>query len=914
MPFGFRVRLVCFLALALAASPAFAAPGAATSTGPFLILGDDAHIADIDQLVYPGRDPRFILARTYYDLYASRDGGITWRSLLPHGSPFRPLNVLLDAADPEHFFAYGINPDGRAVLETRDGGRNWAFVATPDPDPPSFLAEFFADAHDARTLVVRREKGFFVEPEHWVSRNGGQTWSALPNPGRDNDLLGVDRGVAYFETKKYSLATGSFTDLPSLHMRSVRWLAFDRVRPNTLFVFDANYNFAKSEDGGLTFTHTLTAGSAAFGFSQSPANPSHLVAHGLRSYLHLSLDRGGSWSSDDIFGNYEATAFDPATGEVVMVGYTLDHPRRFTRRGTDGARRAMPTNALPEANIRMVWARGDQAYALSGNFLARDAEGMWQRRGLVEDGSWRCFNGAALAVSPADPQSMVMACGGDGVFYSRDGGYTWRHAATWPIGYHDFYQPELRIATGAGGTWLYTHFRADLGDGTSLYRSADFGATWEAVGEQLLEVAVHSDAARGVFAIHEDGSLRRYLPASGWQAIPSERNFRRQIFEGWDTALGHDPAHPETIYVVANGSFYRSPDFGATWETRSFFVDAFAGLFTGPVQYNPVSIASHLVIDPFDADHWLMPAEGYETHDGGRTFGLLATRTANSAAAFDPLAPGRFLAGSYGRGVLERTSELPACPGSGKTWCARDGRFQLTVDWQDPLGNRGRAVKVATGSEESGLFYFFDPNNWELLVKVLDGCGINQRFWLLAAGTTDVAYVLQVEDRWTGQIRHYANAAGQASPAVIDTDAFSGCGVAAPPGARPANSAAPSAASLVPEAGGETRLELVGGRFEVETTWTDFAGATGPGRTAPLSSDNSGLFYFFSPDNWEVLVKVLNGCGINGHYWVLAAATTDVGYRLAVKDGESPDRIKTYTNPVGRAAPALLDLAAFACD
>ena len=45
---------------------------------------------------------------------------------------------------------------------------------------------------------------------------------------------------------------------------------------------------------------------------------------------------------------------------------------------------------------------------------------------------------------------------------------------------------------------------------------------------------------------------------------------------------------------------------------------------------------------------------------------------------------------------------------------------------------------------------------------------------------------------------------------------------------------------------------------------------------------------------------------------LLAAATTDVGYRMTVRE-TTTGKIRTYENPVGRAAPALLDLQAFSC-
>jgi hypothetical protein len=55
----------------------------------------------------------------------------------------------------------------------------------------------------------------------------------------------------------------------------------------------------------------------------------------------------------------------------------------------------------------------------------------------------------------------------------------------------------------------------------------------------------------------------------------------------------------------------------------------------------------------------------------------------------------------------------------------------------------------------------------------------------------------------------------------------------------------------------------------------------------PFSSADSGLFYFFNENNWEMLVKVVDGCAFNNHYWVFAAATTNIEYVLTVTDEET---------------------------
>ncbi|MCP4526868.1 MAG: hypothetical protein GY833_13310, partial [Aestuariibacter sp.] len=111
--------------------------------------------------------------------------------------------------------------------------------------------------------------------------------------------------------------------------------------------------------------------------------------------------------------------------------------------------------------------------------------------------------------------------------------------------------------------------------------------------------------------------------------------------------------------------------------------------------------------------------------------------------------------------------------------------------------------------------------------------------------------------------------------------------------------------------GGATHLCLSDDRFKGTVSWRDFAGNVGLGRVVPVGSNDSGLFWFFASENWEMLVKVLDGCGVNDHYWVFAAATTNVEYALTVTDTES-GAWWSHTNPLGTSSPAITDTGAFA--
>ncbi|MEM1245123.1 MAG: hypothetical protein AAGK22_02065 [Acidobacteriota bacterium] len=104
----------------------------------------------------------------------------------------------------------------------------------------------------------------------------------------------------------------------------------------------------------------------------------------------------------------------------------------------------------------------------------------------------------------------------------------------------------------------------------------------------------------------------------------------------------------------------------------------------------------------------------------------------------------------------------------------RGGRFAVEVEWVDYAGKSGIGT-VAHAAEDSVLFWFFEASNWELLLKILDGCGVNEHYWVYTAATTDVEYRVSVTDTATGTVRAYSNALGQRQPFVGDTQAFATC-------------------------------------------------------------------------------------------------------------------------------------------
>ncbi len=113
-----------------------------------------------------------------------------------------------------------------------------------------------------------------------------------------------------------------------------------------------------------------------------------------------------------------------------------------------------------------------------------------------------------------------------------------------------------------------------------------------------------------------------------------------------------------------------------------------------------------------------------------------------------------------------------ACP---RTAVSINGdRFQINAIWATADGAFGEG-QVQKLTDDTVWFYFFDQDNVELVVKVLDGCGINDRFWVFAGGLTDVQVLLTVTDTATGEVQAYTNNLGTAFQPITDTDAFATC-------------------------------------------------------------------------------------------------------------------------------------------
>jgi Metallo-peptidase family M12/Fibronectin type III domain len=265
-----------------------------------------------------------------------------------------------------------------------------------------------------------------------------------------------------------------------------------------------------------------------------------------------------------------------------------------------------------------------------------------------------------------------------------------------------------------------------------------------------------------------------------------------------------------------------------------------------------------------------------------------------------------------------------ACVADGSTLCLLGDRFEARARWRNPhppFGYGTAAARAAPGSGSTGLFTFFDPDNVELAVKMLDGRVVNGAFWHFYGALSDVEYWVSVRDSVDDASRTYHNAPFELCGRG-DTRAFvdepEGSAADLPAAALRLDAAGPPASLPRGAAGGEgtctpgpETLCLADGRFQVEVEWENphSEGDHGVGHVfAGLESDPSGHFWFFTPDNLELSVKILDGRPVNGHFWVFWGGLSDVGYTIHVTDTESGESHDFENPPLTLCGGAVTDL------
>jgi hypothetical protein len=117
--------------------------------------------------------------------------------------------------------------------------------------------------------------------------------------------------------------------------------------------------------------------------------------------------------------------------------------------------------------------------------------------------------------------------------------------------------------------------------------------------------------------------------------------------------------------------------------------------------------------------------------------------------------------GGHGVDAKDLSLSKRFCRGDSTLLCLNRHRFALEIDWKNQYadGKEGTAQAII-GDGETGFFWFFDPDDTLLMVRIEDRAEETGHFEVSFASLTNVEYSLRISDTIGGREREYFNPPG----------------------------------------------------------------------------------------------------------------------------------------------------------
>ncbi|MBI2502319.1 MAG: immune inhibitor A [Candidatus Latescibacteria bacterium] len=692
-----------------------------------LKLPGAGHRPAIETLVLAPGNPEVMYGATQEGIWRSEDGGNTW----DRTSAMRGEGIMVDPLDP--YCAYISSP---APRRSRDGGRTWELL-----DPGVELL-----AVDPAGRLYGSRAGQVV-----ISADGGRSWDETPASG---DLVLVHPAapqVLYAAwLNRWDEALQQIA--PILFRSADAGQTWERQNLEHLFgemildPWDPQGLYATSRD---TLWHSADQGTqweqvAVLGMANA-SNPVRLAAHPRAPGLLLawssynrefwrSRDGGKSWEWD-ILAYYVNTLvlhpLDPDRFFLSVYNYRGPAPLLQTRDGGERWEELELPGVSPGAGTVVFDARGRLCAGATrrgteGSLLPvfyTSENGEWEWQGTQQQGTGVYTYGLplveALFLDPFDPQ-LALAYVGSSLFRSADGGKTWEWVP-WVWTFSDATYPVILAHPRQRGVYYLNR--------GSIFRSADAGQTWERRTGLLKLISLNPRLYQAV-PFHglvldplAPETLYAAVQDSVWRSADEGLNWAyagRTGEGGQIQAMGIHPLAPQRLYAAATSGLYVSGDRGNGWT-----------LLANPEHRGYPRM--RLRFDPGDPERllWVTGPQLLESRDRGKSWKSLGDELAGvpwfNDVAVDPLVP-RLLYAATPWGVyrLDTGREITAVEEAGTV----PQRFSLEPNYPNPF-NPTTTIRFSLpqrGEVELAIYNLLGQKA-TTLVKGMQESGMRQVVW-----------------------------------------------------------------------------------------------------------------------------------------------------------------------------------------
>lgn len=306
------------------------------------------------------------------------------------------------------------------------------------------------------------------------------------------------------------------------------------------------------------------------------------------------------------------------------------------------------------------------------------------------------------------------------------------------------------------------------------------GETWPGCSAAIANDAIAAAAAADIVIVASAGNSDQNtvgFPANHPEVIAVSATGFNNVITGYST-------YGSALTIAAPGGD-AEVDLNGDGFPDGILQETLAGRFPLCVASNPSGLTyCFLQGTSMASPHVAGAAAMLRSHRPGATRQQIKQALAESA--LDLGAAGKD--NLYGYGLLQISSALTRleqitggstgpCIRNSETACLLGGRFEVKVQWTTSTSSGAARVMSFDGerteSNESVFFYFFNLANFEMGVKVLNACGVNNNYWIFVSGLTNQGYAVTVRDSLTGRVKTYSNPLGTYPTTVGDTSALS---------------------------------------------------------------------------------------------------------------------------------------------